>query len=90
MSDTPAARPLEGDAALVRAVGTFALTAAVINVIVGGGIFRMPAALATQMGPAAPLALLAGALAIVPVARPGPSVSPALRACGRCRRRRSR
>lgn len=68
MSDTPAARPLEGDAALVRAVGTVALTAAVINVIVGGGIFRMPAALATQMGPAAPLALLAGALAIVPVA----------------------
>ena len=68
MSDTPAARPLEGDAALVRAVGTLALTAAVMNVIVGGGIFRMPAALATQMGPAAPLALLAGALAIVPVA----------------------
>lgn len=64
----PAARPLEGDAALIRAVGTFALTAAVINVIVGGGIFRMPAALSAQMGTAAPLALLAGALAIVPVA----------------------
>ena len=68
MSDASPARPLQGDAALIRAVGTFALTAAVINVIIGGGIFRMPSALATQMGSAAPLALLAGALAIVPVA----------------------
>ncbi|QNP39431.1 APC family permease [Lysobacter solisilvae (ex Woo and Kim 2020)] len=59
---------LQGDAALLRAVGTFALTAAVINVIVGGGIFRMPSALATQMGAAAPLALVAGALAIIPIA----------------------
>ena len=65
------ARPtstLHGEAALVRAVGSFALTAAVINVIVGGGIFRMPSALSAQMGAAAPLALLAGALAIIPVA----------------------
>lgn len=71
MSASPsqnAPRPLEGDAALIRAVGTFALTAAVINVIIGGGIFRMPSALADKMGSAAPLALLAGALAIVPVA----------------------
>jgi basic amino acid/polyamine antiporter, APA family len=61
-------KPLEGEAALIRAVGSFALTAAVINIIVGGGIFRMPATLSAQMGAAAPLALLAGALAIVPVA----------------------
>lgn len=60
--------PLLGEAALVRAVGSFALTAAVINIIVGGGIFRMPAALSAQMGAAAPLALVAGALAIIPVA----------------------
>jgi APA family basic amino acid/polyamine antiporter len=60
--------PLLGEAALVRAVGAFALTAAVINVIVGGGIFRMPSALSAQMGMAAPLALIAGALAIIPVA----------------------
>ena len=59
---------LHGEAALVRAVGAFALTAAVINVIVGGGIFRMPSALSAQMGAAAPLALIAGALAIIPVA----------------------
>ncbi len=59
---------LQGDAALIRAVGTFALTAAVINVIVGGGIFKMPSSLAAGMGAAAPLALIAGALAIIPIA----------------------
>ncbi|MFC5571198.1 APC family permease [Lysobacter yangpyeongensis] len=70
MNDSASTRPsaLQGDAALLRAVGAFALTAAVINIIVGGGIFRMPSALATQMGATAPLALLAGALAIIPIA----------------------
>ncbi len=70
MSAEPVAqtKPLEGDAALIRAVGSFALAAAVMNIIVGGGIFRMPAALSAQLGTAAPLALIAGALAIVPVA----------------------
>ena len=70
MSDTSPSRALEGDAALVRAVGTFVLTAAVINVIVGGGIFQMPSALSKEMGVSAPLALVAGALAIIPVALP--------------------
>jgi APA family basic amino acid/polyamine antiporter len=64
----PSTGALQGDAALLRAIGMLALTAAVVNSIVGGGIFRMPSALATQMGPAAPLALVAGALAIIPVA----------------------
>ena len=41
-------RPLHGDAALLRAVGAIALTAAVMNIIVGGGIFRMPSALSAQ------------------------------------------
>ena len=70
MTDSASVRTtaLQGDAALLRAVGSFALTAAVINVIVGGGIFRMPSALATQMGAAAPLALVAGAFAIIPIA----------------------
>ena len=61
-------KPLQGDAALIRAVGSFALAAAVMNIIVGGGIFRMPSALSGQVGIAAPLALVAGALAIIPVA----------------------
>ena len=60
---SPSTNLLLGEAALVRAVGSFALTAAVINIIVGGGIFRMPSALSAQMGAAAPLALVAGALA---------------------------
>ena len=71
MSDENSHRPasvLQGEAALIRAIGSLALTAAVINSIIGGGIFRMPSALATQMGTAAPLALVAGALAIVPIA----------------------
>lgn len=67
-TDPNSNKPLEGDAALIRAVGSFALAAAVMNIIVGGGIFRMPAALSAQLGAAAPLALIAGALAIVPVA----------------------
>lgn len=67
-TDPNSHKPLEGDAALIRAVGSFALAAAVMNIIVGGGIFRMPAALSAQLGTAAPLALIAGALAIVPVA----------------------
>jgi basic amino acid/polyamine antiporter, APA family len=66
-TDRPS-KPLEGDAALIRAVGSFALAAAVMNIIVGGGIFRMPSALSGQVGIAAPLALVAGALAIIPVA----------------------
>jgi APA family basic amino acid/polyamine antiporter len=65
---SPRTTLLRGDAALLRAVGSFALTAAVINIIVGGGIFRMPSALSAQMGAAAPLALVAGALAIIPIA----------------------
>ena len=67
-TDPNSNKPLQGEAALVRAVGSFALAAAVMNVIVGGGIFRMPAALSAQLGTAAPLALIAGALAIIPVA----------------------
>lgn len=61
-------KTLHGDAALLRAVGTLALAAAVVNVIVGGGVFQMPASLAKLMGAASPVALLAGAAAIFPVA----------------------
>ena len=68
-ADSPdSSKPLQGDAALIRAVGSLALTAAVINSIVGGGIFKMPASLSAQLGAAAPLALVAGALAIIPIA----------------------
>ena len=68
MNDAHAPSTLRGEAALLRAVGAFALTAAVINVIVGAGVFQMPGVLAARMGAAAPLALVAGALAIVSIA----------------------
>jgi APA family basic amino acid/polyamine antiporter len=53
------------EASLVRAIGLFGLTAAVVNVTVGGGIYRLPAAAAQGLGTAAPLAYLACALAMV-------------------------
>lgn len=60
--------PLHGESALVRVLGPFALGASIVNIIVGAGIFMLPALLLARMGEAAPVAFLAGALAIVPVA----------------------
>jgi len=57
-----------GDAALLRAMGFWALSAAVVNMIVGGGIFALPAALAKTVGTAAPISYLLGALTIIPIA----------------------
>ncbi len=71
MSDdagSPARAPLRGEAALVRALGPFQLGASIINIIVGAGIFMLPALLVARMGPAAPLAFVLGAMAIVPIA----------------------
>lgn len=59
---------LQGDAALVRALGPFQLGASIINIIVGAGIFMLPALLASRLANAAPLAFIAGAIAIVPIA----------------------
>lgn len=49
---------------LVRAIGTFGLAAAIINITIGGGIFRLPASVAGSLGAAAPLAYLVCAVAI--------------------------
>ncbi|WP_342316461.1 amino acid permease [Lysobacter sp. FW306-1B-D06B] len=65
---SPSRVPLRGDAALVRALGPFQLGASIINIIVGAGIFMLPALLLARMGPAAPLAFVVGAVAIVPIA----------------------
>ena len=67
-TSSPHAASLDGESALVRAVGGVSLAAAIINIIVGSGIFLLPALLFTRMGPSAPIAFLAGALAIVPIA----------------------
>jgi APA family basic amino acid/polyamine antiporter len=56
------------DTGLVRAVGTWGLTASTVNIIVGAGIFAVPAALAAGVGPYAPLAFIICAVAIGSVA----------------------
>jgi len=50
------------EAGLVRAIGARQLTASIINVTVGAGIFVLPAAAAASLGPAAPMAYLACAV----------------------------
>src|SRR3712207_5869613 len=49
---------------LVRALGPLALAASIVNVTIGGGIFRLPASVADALGAAAPVAYLACALAM--------------------------
>lgn len=51
------------DRGLIRAVGTWAFAATIVNGVVGGGIFSLPAAVAGTAGQWAPLALLVCALA---------------------------
>ena len=46
------------DSRLIRAIGTWGLAASIVNVTVGGGIFRLPAGVAGSLGAAAPLAYL--------------------------------
>lgn len=48
----------QGDGALLRALGVWGLAANIINVTVGGGIFRLPASAASVLGAAAPVAYL--------------------------------
>src|SRR5690606_30995988 len=45
-------------------MGTFGLAAAIVNIPVGGGIFRLPSSVAQSLGPAAPLAYLVCAVAM--------------------------
>ncbi len=45
-------------------MGTFGLAAAILNITVGGGIFRLPANVAGALGPAAPMAYLVCAVAM--------------------------
>lgn len=52
---------------LVQALGPYALAAIIINIIVGAGIFALPARLYERLGPSAPLAFVFGALAIIPI-----------------------
>jgi APA family basic amino acid/polyamine antiporter len=53
-----------GDSGLVRALGVWGLAAGIVNVTVGGGIFRLPAGVAQSLGAAAPIAYVVCALAM--------------------------
>jgi basic amino acid/polyamine antiporter, APA family len=53
------------DHQLVRAIGVPALTANIVNSTIGAGIFVLPALVAKGLGPAAPLAFIACALAML-------------------------
>ena len=54
---------------LVRAMGTLGLAAAIINITIGGGIFRLPANVASSLGAAAPVAYLVCAAAMALIVR---------------------
>ena len=52
------------EASLVRELGVWGLAASIVNITIGGGIFRLPAAAAAQLGPAAPIAFILCAIAM--------------------------
>ncbi len=52
------------DEGLLRVIGPAALAASIVNVVVGGGIFVLPAAVGRELGSAAILAYLTGAVVI--------------------------
>jgi len=64
MSGSRLARGAARESQLVRAIGTWGLAASIVNVTVGGGIFRLPGSpdVSGRLGAAAPLAYLACAL----------------------------
>jgi amino acid transporter len=57
--------PERTDAQLVRAIGIPGLTANIVNSTIGAGIFVLPALVAKGLGPAAPLAFICCALAMI-------------------------
>ena len=52
------------DAGLIRSLGTFALAASIVNITIGGGIFRLPADMAATLGATAPIAYVLCAIAM--------------------------
>ena len=56
------------DAGLHRTLGPWSLAASIVNIVIGAGIFAVPAAMAASLGPYAFVAFIAGAVAIGAVA----------------------
>lgn len=66
-SPAPGLAARRDDRGLVRAVGVVGLAAGILNITIGGGIFRLPAEVSKTLGTAAPLAYLvcAAAMALI-------------------------
>jgi len=64
VTEREAPAPASGERGLARVIGRWGLAAAIVNVTIGGGIFRLPAGVAAEVGAAAPLAYLACTVAI--------------------------
>lgn len=64
MNDVRSTTASGSGASLVRAVGTWGLAASIANITIGGGIFRLPAAAASFLGAAAPIAYIVCAIAM--------------------------
>lgn len=56
------------DTGLVRVMGPWALAASIVSIVVGGGIFAVPGALAASVGALAPVAFLGCGIAVGAVA----------------------
>ncbi|HEY7474829.1 MAG TPA: APC family permease [Vicinamibacterales bacterium] len=61
---TRTTRGPSAESSLVRSIGTVALAASIVNITIGGGIFRLPADMAATLGATAPLAYLLCAVAM--------------------------
>jgi basic amino acid/polyamine antiporter, APA family len=64
MSPTSDPPPASTPTSLLRVMGTVGLAASIVNITIGGGIFRLPSSVAASLGAAAPLAYLICAVAM--------------------------
>ncbi len=62
LNDADRRDPARTEESLVRALGTWGMAASIVNLTIGGGIFRLPAPIAGVLGPAAPVAYIVCAL----------------------------
>jgi amino acid transporter len=63
-SDAASATASAAPASLLRVMSTFGLAAGIINITIGGGVFRLPADVAASLGAVAPVAYLICAAAM--------------------------
>jgi len=65
VTERPGISPIDsGEGRLLRAIGTWGLAASIVNLTIGGGIFRLPAGVASTLGAAAPIAYLVCAVSM--------------------------